>query len=150
MRALIQRVSEASVRVDNNLISQIGTGVLILLGIEAADTEEDIQWLTNKISNLRIFDDEEGIMNLSLKDTNGAVLVVSQFTFHASIKKGNRPSYIKAARPEFAEPMYEQFVKQMSKSMDNSVQTGRFGAMMEISLNNSGPITLFVDTKNKE
>jgi D-tyrosyl-tRNA(Tyr) deacylase len=150
MRALIQRVSEASVRVDNNLISQIGTGVLILLGIEAADTEEDIQWLTNKISNLRIFDDEEGIMNLSLKDTNGAVLVVSQFTLHASIKKGNRPSYIKAARPEFAEPMYEQFVKQMSKSMDNSVQTGRFGAMMEISLNNSGPITLFVDTKNKE
>jgi len=150
MRALIQRVSEASVRVDNNLISQIGTGVLILLGIEAADTEEDIQWLTNKISNLRIFDDEEGIMNLSLKDTNGAVLVVSQFTLHASTKKGNRPSYIKAARPEFAEPMYEQFVKQMSKSMDNSVQTGRFGAMMEISLNNSGPITLFVDTKNKE
>ncbi|MFT6049056.1 MAG: D-tyrosyl-tRNA(Tyr) deacylase, partial [Patiriisocius sp.] len=118
--------------------------------VEAADTEEDIQWLTNKISNLRIFDDEEGVMNLSLKDTNGAVLVVSQFTLHASTKKGNRPSYIKAARPEFAEPMYEQFVKQMSKSMDNSVQTGRFGAMMEISLINSGPITLFVDTKNKE
>ena len=150
MRALIQRVSEASVRVDNTLISEIGTGVLILLGIEAADTEEDIQWLTNKISNLRIFDDEEGIMNLSLKDTNGAVLVVSQFTLHASTKKGNRPSYIKAAKPEFAEPMYEQFVKQMSKSIDNSVQTGRFGAMMEISLINSGPITLFVDTKNKE
>ncbi|MFT5231078.1 MAG: D-tyrosyl-tRNA(Tyr) deacylase [Planctomycetota bacterium] len=150
MRALIQRVSEASVRVDNTLISEIGTGMLILLGVEAADTEEDIQWLTNKISNLRIFDDEEGVMNLSLKDTNGAVLVVSQFTLHASTKKGNRPSYIKAARPEFAEPMYEQFVKQMSKSMDNSVQTGRFGAMMEISLINSGPITLFVDTKNKE
>ncbi|MFT5078181.1 MAG: D-tyrosyl-tRNA(Tyr) deacylase [Saprospiraceae bacterium] len=150
MRALIQRVSEASVRVDNTLISEIGTGMLILLSVEAADTEEDIQWLTNKISNLRIFDDEEGVMNLSLKDTNGAVLVVSQFTLHASTKKGNRPSYIKAARPEFAEPMYEQFVKQMSKSMDNSVQTGRFGAMMEISLINSGPITLFVDTKNKE
>jgi D-tyrosyl-tRNA(Tyr) deacylase len=150
MRALIQRVSEASVRVDHHLISKIGTGVLILLGIEAADTEEDIQWLTNKISNLRIFDDEAGVMNLSLKDTHGAVLVVSQFTLHASTKKGNRPSYVKAARPEFAEPLYELFVKQMSKSMDNSVQTGRFGAMMEISLINSGPITLLVDTKNKE
>ena len=150
MRAVVQRVSEASVSIDKNFISQIGMGVLILLGIEAADTVEDLQWLTHKISNLRIFDDENGVMNLSLKEVKGEVLVVSQFTLHASTKKGNRPSYIKAARPEFAEPMYEQFVKQLSEIIGKQVKTGKFGAMMSVRLINDGPVTLIIDTKNKE
>jgi D-tyrosyl-tRNA(Tyr) deacylase len=150
MRVVVQRVTKASVTVDNTIISEIGTGVLILLGIEAADTEEDLLWLTNKISNLRIFEDEEGVMNLSLKDVKGEALIVSQFTLHAATKKGNRPSYIKAARPEFAEPMYEQFVKQMSIILETKVQTGKFGAMMDVSLINNGPITLLIDSKNKE
>ncbi len=150
MRVVVQRVTKASVTVDNTIISEIGTGVLILLGIEAADTEDDLLWLTNKISNLRIFEDEEGVMNLSLKDVKGEALIVSQFTLHAATKKGNRPSYIKAARPEFAEPMYEQFVKQMATILETKVQTGKFGAMMDVSLVNNGPITLLIDSKNKE
>ena len=150
MRVVVQRVSQASVTVSETVISEIRKGVLILLGIEAADTEEDIKWLTNKIGNLRIFNDEEGVMNLSLKDIKGEVIIVSQFTLHAAIKKGNRPSYIKAARPEFAEPMYEQFVKQMSIDIGAKVQTGKFGAMMDVKLINDGPVTLLIDTKNKE
>ncbi len=150
MRVVVQRVTKASVTVDNTIISEIGTGVLILLGIEAADTEDDLLWLTNKISNLRIFEDEEGVMNLSLKDVKGEALIVSQFTLHAATKKGNRPSYIKAARPEFAEPMYEQFVKQMAEILETKVQTGKFGAMMDVGLVNNGPITLLIDSKNKE
>ena len=150
MRAVIQRVSEASVAVSGTLISEIRMGVLILLGIEVADTEEDILWLTNKIGNLRIFNDKEGVMNLSLKEVKGEVIVVSQFTLHATTKKGNRPSYIKAARPEIAEPLYEQFVKQLSNSIGAAVQTGKFGAMMDVKLINDGPVTLLIDTKNKE
>ncbi|EDM43728.1 D-tyrosyl-tRNA deacylase [unidentified eubacterium SCB49] len=150
MRVVVQRVSQASVAVANVVISEIAEGVLILLGIEASDTKEDILWLTNKISNLRIFEDEAGVMNLSLKDIKGEALVVSQFTLHAATKKGNRPSYIKAARPEFAAPMYEQFVSQMSEVLGTAVQTGQFGAMMDVSLINNGPVTLLIDTKNKE
>lgn len=150
MRAVIQRVSQASVTVNDTIISEIGMGILILLGIDAADTEEDIQWLTNKIGNLRIFNDKEGVMNLSLKEVKGEVIVVSQFTLLAATKKGNRPSYIKAARPEFAAPKYEQFVKQMSKNLEAPVQTGKFGAMMDVKLINEGPVTLLIDTKNKE
>ncbi len=150
MRAVIQRVSQASVVVSDRCIAEIGLGVLVLLGMEASDTEEDILWLTNKIGNLRIFNDEEGIMNLSLKEVKGEVIVVSQFTLHAATKKGNRPSYIKAARPEFAEPMYNQFVKQMSVAISKEIQTGTFGAMMEVKLINDGPVTLLIDTKKKE
>ncbi len=150
MRALIQRVSQASVTVNDIVVSKIGVGVLVLLGVEATDTEEDIKWLSNKIVNLRIFNDSEGVMNLSLKEVSGEALVVSQFTLHAAIKKGNRPSYIKAARPEFAEPMYEQFVKQITDDAGALVQTGKFGAMMDVQLINDGPVTLWVDTKNKE
>lgn len=149
MRVVVQRVTQASVTVDNTVISEIGTGVLLLLGIEAADTEEDIQWLTSKISNLRIFEDKDGVMNLSLKDIKGEALVVSQFTLHAATKKGNRPSYIKAARPEFAEPVYEQFVKQMDTLLATKVQKGKFGAMMDVKLINNGPVTFLIDTKNK-
>lgn len=150
MRAVIQRVSQASVTVNSSMISEIGKGALILLGIEAADTEEDIKWLTNKIANLRIFNDSEGVMNLSLKDINGEAIVVSQFTLHAATKKGNRPSYIKAARPEFAATMYEKFVKQMSTIVGSPVQTGKFGAMMGVQLINDGPVTIIINTKNKE
>jgi len=150
MRAVVQRVSQASVAVNNSVVSEIGMGVLILLGIEPADTEEDINWLSNKISNLRIFNDDDGVMNRSLKDVNGEVIVVSQFTLHAATKKGNRPSYIKAARPEVAEPLYEQFVKEISVHLRAQVKTGKFGAMMEVKLINDGPVTILIDTKNKE
>ncbi len=150
MRAVIQRVSEASVSIDGEVRSQIGKGMLILLGIEEADTPRDIEWLSGKIARLRIFDDENGVMNFSVMDTGGDVIVVSQFTLHASTKKGNRPSYIKAARPETAIPLYEQFVKAIETHLGKKVGTGEFGAMMQVSLVNDGPVTIVIDTKNKE
>ena len=150
MRAVIQRVISASVTIDNNLVSEIKKGLLVLLGIEEADDITDIDWLAGKISRLRIFDDNEGVMNLSVKEVNGDILVVSQFTLHASTKKGNRPSYIKAARPEIAIPLYEKFVEKLGEEIDKKVKTGKFGAMMEVSLINSGPVTIIIDTKNRE
>jgi len=150
MKAVIQRVREASVKVDNHKISRIETGLLILLGIEDSDNNQDIEWLVNKISNLRIFDDESGVMNLSLLDIDGEALVVSQFTLHAKTKKGNRPSYIKAAKPEIAIPLYERFISCMNNRLKKQVMTGKFGAMMDIYLINSGPVTIIIDTKNKE
>lgn len=150
MKAVIQRVREASVTVDNHKISRIETGLLILLGIEDSDNNQDIEWLVNKISNLRIFDDESGVMNLSLLDIDGEALVVSQFTLHAKTKKGNRPSYIKAAKPEIAIPLYERFISCMNNRLKKQVMTGKFGAMMDIYLINSGPVTIIIDTKNKE
>ncbi|WP_428224454.1 D-aminoacyl-tRNA deacylase [Flavobacterium sp.] len=150
MRAVIQRVSEASVTIEKEKVSEIGNGLLILIGIEDADAQEDIQWLTNKIINLRIFADENGVMNLSLKEVNGDVIVVSQFTLHAQTKKGNRPSYIKASKPEVAIPLYERFVKQMEMDLGKPIQTGQFGADMKVALVNDGPVTIIIDTKNKE
>lgn len=150
MRVIIQRVKEANVTVHSSVVSKIGAGMLILLGIEESDTEEDLHWLVGKVSRLRIFDDESGIMNLSLIDTQKEALVVSQFTLHASTKKGNRPSYIRAARPEFAEPMYEKFVETLEKELGKTVPTGKFGAMMEVKLINDGPVTIIIDSKNKE
>ncbi|PKB41994.1 D-tyrosyl-tRNA(Tyr) deacylase [Cellulophaga sp. RHA19] len=150
MRAVIQRVTRASVTVNEKLISKIDSGLLILLGIEAEDTKEDIDWLTRKIANLRIFNDENGVMNNSLLDCKGDVIVVSQFTLHAATKKGNRPSYIKAARPELAKPLYATFVKQLETTMGKSVGTGVFGADMKVDLLNDGPVTIIMDTKNKE
>ena len=150
MRATIQRVTGASVTVDGEVISKISNGLLIFLGIEDADTFEDIKWLSNKIVNLRIFNDEEGVMNLSLLQEKGEALVISQFTLHASTKKGNRPSYIKAAKPEMAIPLYESFVAQLEKDLGKKVGTGIFGADMKVSLLNDGPVTIQIDTKNKE
>jgi len=150
MRAVIQRVTKASVTIDGEVKSSIKTGLLILLGIEKADTKEDITWLSGKISRLRIFDDEKGVMNLSVKDIDGEVMVVSQFTLHAGTKKGNRPTYIKAARPEIAIPIYEKFIAEMEKLMNKKIATGEFGAMMDIVLINSGPVTIIIDTKNRE
>jgi len=150
MRAVIQRVSSASVEIGGEQKAKIDTGLLILLGIEDADTADDIQWLTKKISQLRIFDDKDGVMNLSLMEVNGEAIVVSQFTLHAKTKKGNRPSYIRAARPETAIPLYEEFVKQMESLMGKNVGTGEFGAEMDVKLTNSGPVTILIDTKNKE
>ena len=150
MRAVIQRVSEASVSIDGKVRSQIGKGMLILVGIEEADTSQDVEWLSGKIARLRIFDDENGVMNLSVTDTGGDVIVVSQFTLHANTKKGNRPSYIKAARPETAIPLYEQFVKAMEILLGKTVGTGEFGAMMQVFLVNDGPVTIIIDTKNRE
>ncbi|MDO6490399.1 MAG: D-aminoacyl-tRNA deacylase [Cellulophaga sp.] len=150
MRAVIQRVTRASVTVNEKLISKIDSGLLILLGIEAEDTKEDIDWLTRKIANLRIFNDENGVMNNSLLDSKGDVIVVSQFTLHAATKKGNRPSYIKAAKPELAKPLYVTFVKQLETTMGKSVGTGVFGADMKVDLLNDGPVTIIMDTKNKE
>lgn len=150
MRAVIQRVSEASVTIDGEKTADITTGLLILVGIEAADTQEDIDWLAAKIAKLRIFGDADGVMNLSVQDVGGDVIVVSQFTLHAATKKGNRPSYIKAAGPDVAIPLYEAFVKQMEKELSKPVQTGRFGADMKVALLNDGPVTLVIDTKNKE
>lgn len=150
MKAVIQRVSHSSVTIDNKMVAQIQKGLLILIGIEAADSQEDINWLTSKIANLRIFADENEVMNLSLKDTDGDAIIVSQFTLHALTKKGNRPSYIKAAKPEIAIPLYENFVAQMEVEMGKKVQTGVFGADMKVSLINDGPVTLIIDTKNKE
>lgn len=150
MKAVIQRVSSASVTIENKVVATIQNGLLVLIGITAADTQEDILWLTSKIANLRIFGDENHVMNLSLKDTNGDVIVVSQFTLQASTKKGNRPSYLKAAKPEIAIPLYEKFVAQMEIEIGKKVSTGVFGADMKVQLLNDGPVTIAIDTKNKE
>lgn len=149
MVAVIQRVTSASVTIDGAIRSRIGLGLLILVGIEEADNTEDIEWLSAKIVNLRIFNDESGVMNVSVKDAGGEILVVSQFTLHASTKKGNRPSYIKAARPETAIPIYEQFTAAVSLHFGKTVQTGVFGADMKVELVNDGPVTILIDTKNK-
>lgn len=150
MRAVLQRVSKASVVIDGNMRSSIEKGILILLGIENDDTQEDIEWLSKKITRLRIFDDRDGIMNLSVADAEGEILLVSQFTLHASTKKGNRPSYVKAAKPDFAIPMYEGFIAQIEKDLGKSVKTGEFGANMQVELLNDGPVTIIIDTQNKE
>ena len=150
MRALIQRVSSAEVKVDGLHISEIGSGLLVLLGIEEADEAEDVEWLSSKIVQLRIFDDPQGVMNLSLNDTGGGVIVVSQFTLHAKTRKGNRPSYIRAAPPEKAIPLYEEFITRMETLTGRKVGTGRFGARMDVSLVNNGPVTIFIDTRNRE
>lgn len=150
MKAVIQRVSEASVTIEGKKVADIQKGLLVLIGIEDASTTEDIQWLTSKIANLRIFGDENGVMNLSVKDIDGEIIVVSQFTLHASTKKGNRPSYIKASKPDVAIPLYESFVKQMETELGKKVQTGEFGADMKVALINDGPVTIIIDTKNKE
>lgn len=149
MLVVIQRVSQASVTIDNSVKASIGPGLLILLGIEDADSDEDIEWLSNKIANLRIFNDEAGVMNVSIKDCDGDIIIVSQFTLHASTKKGNRPSYIKAAKPEFAIPLYEKFIAATSKALGKDVQTGEFGADMKVSLINDGPVTIIIDSKNR-
>lgn len=149
MRALIQRVTSASVTIGGTERSSIGQGLLILIGIEATDGEEDIAWLCNKIAGLRIFEDPQGVMNLSVKDINGETLVVPQFTLHARVKKGFRPSYIDSAPPAISIPLYEQFVKSLGKELEKPVQTGEFGAMMQVALVNDGPVTIWIDTKNK-
>ena len=150
MRAVIQRVSEASVVIDEQKVADINQGLLIFLGIEIEDVKEDAIWLANKIGQLRIFQDEDEVMNKSITDVDGEIIVVSQFTLHAKTKKGNRPSYIKAARPEQAIPLYDQFKKDLSEAIGNQVQSGEFGADMKVSLINDGPATIIIDTKNKE
>jgi D-tyrosyl-tRNA(Tyr) deacylase len=150
LRIVIQRVTEASVTVEGTIIGSIGTGLLVLVGIEEVDTKQDIEWLSGKLVNLRIFEDEQGVMNKSVLDIEGEVLIVSQFTLHASTKKGNRPSYIKAAKPDFAIPMYEDFVAQVSRDLNKKVQTGKFGADMKVALLNDGPVTICIDSQNKE
>lgn len=150
MRALVQRVKNASVTIDNEVFSSIANGLLVFLGIEDADDENDIAWLAAKISRLRIFSDENGAMNLSVHDVDGDCLVVSQFTLHASTKKGNRPSFIKAAKPDVAIPLYEKFVQQLEKETGKKVATGSFGAMMDVKLINDGPVTIWIDSQNKE
>lgn len=150
MRLVIQRVSSASVKVDESVVSEIGNGLLILAGIEDADTSEDIDLLVKKVCQLRIFGDPEGVMNLSVQDVSGEMIVVSQFTLHASTKKGNRPSYIRAARPETAIPLYEQLVSEFSKMLGKPIGTGIFGAHMEVSLVNDGPVTIILDSKNRD
>jgi D-tyrosyl-tRNA(Tyr) deacylase len=150
MRAVIQRVTRASVTIDQSVYSRIGHGLLVLLGIEDTDNEEDIQWLSGKIINLRIFNDAGGVMNLSVKDIGGDILLVSQFTLHASTKKGNRPSYIRASKPEIAVPLYEKMIRQLSDDLGKPIQTGQFGADMKVELLNDGPVTIVMDTKNKE
>ncbi|SHG71438.1 D-aminoacyl-tRNA deacylase [Flavobacterium defluvii] len=150
MKVVLQRVSEASVTVDNKKTADIQKGLLVLVGIEDADTQEDIDWLAGKIIKMRIFGDENDVMNCSVQDIDGEIIVVSQFTLHASTKKGNRPSYIKAAKPEFAIPMYENFVKTLEKEFGKKVQTGIFGADMKVNLLNDGPVTIVMDSKNKE
>lgn len=150
MKVVIQRVSCASVTIDSKVVADIQKGLLVLVGIEDADNQEDINWLTAKIANIRIFEDENEVMNLSVKDVDGDVIVVSQFTLHANTKKGNRPSYIKASKPEVAIPLYENFVQQLQKELDKKVQTGVFGADMKVLLINDGPVTIVIDSKNKE
>ena len=150
MKAVIQRVSQSSVTIDAKIVAEIQKGLLVLVGIEDSDSQEDISWLTSKIANLRIFADENEVMNLSLKDIDGEMIVVSQFTLHAATKKGNRPSYIKASKPEIAIPLYESFVKQMEIELGKKIQTGEFGADMKVALINDGPVTIIIDTKNKE
>ena len=150
MKIVIQRVLEASVKIENTTVASIKTGLLILLGIVEDDTQDDIDWLCKKVVNLRIFPDENGVMNTALKDANGDVIIVSQFTLHASTKKGNRPSYIKAAKPDVAIPLYESFVKQMEFDLGKKIQTGQFGADMKVELLNDGPVTIIIDSKNRE
>lgn len=150
MIALIQRVSQSSVTIDGVVKSSIGKGLLVLLGIEDADNEEDISWLARKIINLRIFDDENGVMNESIIDHNGEILVISQFTLHASTKKGNRPSYLKAAKPEVAIPLYDRFIAVLQQELGKPVGSGEFGAYMEVKLVNDGPVTIIIDTKDKK
>lgn len=150
MRAVIQRVSDASVTIDGRVKSAIGKGLLVLLGIEEVDGAEDIEWLSGKIARLRVFNDDQGVMNLSVQEVQGDIIVVSQFTLHASTKKGNRPSYIRAARPEMAIPLYEAFVKRLSADLGKPVLTGDFGADMKVTLCNDGPVTIVIDTKAKE
>jgi len=149
MKAVIQRVSKASVTIDNKIKASIQQGVLILLGIEVQDTQDDINWLSNKITNLRIFDDENGVMNNSLYDSDGEVIVVSQFTLHASTKKGNRPSYIKAAKPSIAVLLYNKFIDTLESKLGKKIQTGEFGSDMKLEIHNDGPVTIIIDTKNK-
>lgn len=150
MRVVLQRVSKASVTINREIVSEIGRGLLILVGIEDDDTQEDIDWLATKITQLRIFDDENGVMNLSVKDIDGEILIVSQFTLHASTKKGNRPSYIRASKPDFAIPVYEKFIQKTEEMMGKTVGTGRFGAMMDVALINDGPVTIIIDSKQKD
>ncbi len=150
MRVVIQKVSKASVSIDNSLKSSIGKGMLILLGIEDLDTAEDINWLCEKICKLRIFNDENGVMNIPITEINGEILLVSQFTLHASVKKGNRPTYIRASKPDFAIPMYEKFIDKLQFELGKDVKTGVFGADMQVELINDGPVTIIIDSKNKE
>lgn len=150
MRSVIQRVTRASVNIGNNKKASIGTGLLVLLGIEEADNNEDVEWLCNKIIQLRIFNDRNDVMNLPVPEVNGDIMVISQFTLHAKTKKGNRPSYIRAARPEVAIPLYTTFVKRLSQLLGKEVQTGEFGSMMQVELVNDGPVTIIIDTKEKE
>jgi len=150
MKAVLQRVSQASVEINNKIVANIQTGLLILIGIEELDYQEDTVWLTSKIANLRIFGDENEVMNLSLKDIDGEIIIVSQFTLHALTKKGNRPSYIKAAKPEIAIPIYNNFITQMEQEIGKKVQTGQFGADMKVALINDGPVTIIIDSKNRE
>ncbi|MGB0929964.1 MAG: D-aminoacyl-tRNA deacylase [Chitinophagales bacterium] len=150
MRILLQKVSQASVTIGGKVKSEIGKGLLILLGIEEADDQQDIEWLCRKVVNIRIFNDEADKMNLSVKDVAGEVIVVSQFTLHANVKKGNRPSFIRAAKPDIAIPLYEQFIEHLQTYFETEVQTGEFGAMMEVGLVNDGPVTIWLDSKNKE
>lgn len=150
MRAVVQRVAKASVTIDGEVKSSMGEGLLILVGIEDADTSEDVEWLSGKIVRMRIFEDEQGVMNRSVAEVGGDIIVVSQFTLHASTKKGNRPSYIKASKPDFAIPMYNQFVAQVERDLGKSVGTGIFGADMKVELLNDGPVTIVIDTKNRE
>jgi len=150
VKVVLQRVSSASVTIDGAIAAEIQSGLLVLVGIEDEDNQTDIDWLSAKITNLRLFGDENGIMNLSVKDTGAAILVVSQFTLQASTKKGNRPSYIKASKPEIAIPLYENFVRKLEQELDRKIQTGVFGADMKVALLNDGPVTILMDTKNKE
>jgi len=149
MRVVIQRVSKASVTINAVVKSRISSGLLVLVGFEEADTKEDIEWLSSKILNLRIFPDENGVMNLSLKDTGGELLLISQFTLHAATKKGNRPSYIRAAKPDVAIPLYEQFISEIEKQFEKPIQTGAFGADMKVELLNDGPVTIWMDSKDR-
>jgi len=150
MRAVLQRVTEASVKVDGKITGEIQTGLLVLIGIEDADTQEDLEWLSSKIVNIRIFNDGDGVMNLSIKEVAGDILLVSQFTLHALVKKGNRPSYIKASKPEYAIPLYKNMIAQLEKDLGKNIHTGVFGADMKVSLLNDGPVTIIIDTKNKQ
>ncbi|HPT02610.1 MAG TPA: D-aminoacyl-tRNA deacylase [Bacteroidales bacterium] len=150
MRAVIQRVSECSLFIGGEEFSRIGKGLLVLIGIEDSDNQDDVEWLAGKIARLRIFDDAEGVMNIPVTGSGGEIMVVSQFTLHANTKKGNRPSYIRAAKPETAIPVYESFIRQMEKESAKPVMTGRFGEHMMINLTNDGPVTIIIDTKNKE
>jgi len=150
MKIVLQRVSEASVTIKDTKVAEINSGLLVLLGIEDADTEDDIKWLSGKIVNLRIFNDENQVMNYSVKDVDANVILVSQFTLHASTKKGNRPSYIKASKPDFAIPMYQKFIQQLEIDLGKKIQTGQFGADMKVALTNDGPVTIVIDSKNRE